>query len=279
MQNNKEETTVIYRWNPWIGCHKISQGCKNCSSAQFFEANYYQTIQLDLGNFDLPLQRKSNGQLYIPKNSKVAVQFNGDFFIQEMDFFRPFLWNIIKIRSDCQFIISTKRPERIKENLPKDWHNGWDNVVIGCTAETQELIDKRVPIYLDVPLKKYQILAQPLIEQLDFSKYLSSIDAIIAEGEFVVDELFIPLTRPCNYKWVKSLHDQCKKTNTDFIFTLSGCRWINENGQEETVSPYGWDMRERIKEYNFNIGQLFDFNTNQYELAFINKEENNQGQE
>lgn len=35
-------------------------------------------------------------------------------------------------------------------------------------------------------------------------------------------------------------------------------------------------MQERIEKYNFNIGNLFDFNTNKYEVISIDKEEEGQ---
>lgn len=273
MNQNKEEPTYIYKWNPWIGCHQKSTGCQNCSSAQDFPC-YYQTIQLDLGNFDLPLQRNKKGQYYIPQHSNIALEFNGDFFIEDMDFFRPYLWNIIKARSDCLFITSTKRPERIKKCLPKDWNQGWKNIIIGCTAETQELVEERLPIYLSIPMKKYQVLTQPFIQAINLTKYLPKIDAVIAEGEYINKEQLYPLVRPCDYKWVKDLQEQCIKFNVDFIFTLSGTLWINENGVLELISPQGWDMKDRIQEYNFNTGNLFGFNTNNYQFIGINKEEN-----
>ena len=269
---DNEQVTYIYKWNPWIGCHKISEGCYNCSSSQSI-GDYYSTINLDLGNFDLPLQRNKQGQYYIPQNSVIALEFNSDFFIQDMDFFRSYIWNIIKARSDCYFITSTKRPERIEKNLPKDWGQGWDNILIACTIEKQKLIDSRLSYYLNIPMKRYEILAQPLIEALDFSKYLNKIDAITAEGQFLIDELYIPLARPCKYEWVKSLYDQCKKTNTNFTFTMTGNKWINPQGQEEIISPYGWDMRDKADKYNLNIGKLHNFNSHHYEFKYINKEE------
>ena len=46
----------------------------------------------------------------------------------------------------------TKRPERIADNIPTDWGKGWEYVIIAVTCENQEMADKRLPIYLSLPL-------------------------------------------------------------------------------------------------------------------------------
>lgn len=281
MQNKNQMS--YYKWNPWTGCHRKSEGCKNCYGKQFFGQNFFQTIQLDLGNFDLPLQRNSKGQYYIKENSFIALEYNSDFFLSDMDFFRPYIWNIIKARSDCYFYISTKRPERIKECLPKDWGQGWNNVDISCTVETQEIVNERLPIYLSVPLKNYKILAAPLLEEINIEKFLQTnkINSVSTQGEYAIkDTPLIMSIRPCNYKWVKSLYDQCKKYNIAFCFALTGNYWINEKGEEEILSPYGWEMVNRAEEYNFSSKNMLNLPGNRRTGGFIfpNKEENNQGQ-
>lgn len=276
MNLNKNKEINYYKWNPWMGCHQKSQGCKNCYGGQFFGLDFFQTVQLDLQNFDLPLQRNSKGQYYIKENSFIALEYNSDFFLSEMDFFRPYIWNIIKARPDCYFYISTKRPERIKKCLPKDWGDGWDNVDISCTAETQSLIEKRLPIYLQVPLKTYKIIIAPLLEEVHIEKFLQTkkINTVSTQGEYAIDDILKYNLRPCNYKWVKSLSDQCKKYNTDFAFALTGIWWINENGEQEQLSPYGWDMTERAESYNFSTINMLNLPSARTSFAVVNKEEN-----
>ena len=276
MQNKEEKKLAqIYKWNPWTGCHKKSTGCLNCSSAQAYGKSYYQTIKIDLGNFDLPLQRNKKGEYYIPKNSFIALEYNSDFFIQDMDFFRPYIWNIIKIRNDCHYYISTKRPERIKQCLPKDWKQGWNNVDISCTAETQQIAEERLPIYLKIPLRQHQVLIEPLIEPVDISKFLATgkIDNVDTQGEYIINSDYYYLARPCNYQWVKSLANQCKKYNVNFSFSVTGNKWINEKGQQEILSPYGWTIKDRANDYNFATGNVLDLPTDYYNFVYIIKDE------
>ena len=270
----------FYRWSPWLGCHPISQGCKYCTGKQIMQ-NFSQTIQLDLGNFDFPLQRNKDGQYYIPKNSYVALEYDGDFFTQDMDFFRQYIWNIIKIRSDCYFYTTTKRPERIEKCLPKDWGQGWDNVDISCTVENQQSLEKRLPIYLNLPLKHYKIMACPLLEELDFSNFLSlnKIENINVGGEYAVfDNPLVCQIRECHYDWVKKIADQCKNFNIKFNFTRVGNYWINENNKQEFFSPYEQIQQiNRAKSYNFSTCQLLNLPLN-YLQSFKYPKEQEQGQ-
>ena len=274
MNQNEEKLTQLYKWNPWIGCHKKSTGCLHCASAQELGQSYHQTIKLDLGNFDLPLQTNKKGQYYIPLNSYIALEYNSDFFIQDMDFFRPYIWNIIKYRQDCTYFISTKRPERIEKCLPKDWNNGWDNIDISCTAETQELIEQRLPIYLNLPLKTYRIICSPLTEKVTLSNFLINykIDSVSCQGEYILNHNLLHLTRPCKYEWVKNLANQCKQYNIPFTFSVTGTKWINKNNKVEYLSPYGWTIKDKATECHLSTGNLFNMPTDYYNFINIQKE-------
>lgn len=267
----------IYKWNPWTGCRKYSEGCKLCSSSSFYP-NYYTDITLSLCNFDLPLQRNKQQEYYIPLNSYVAVEFNSDFFLPDMDFYRPYLWNIIRARPDLKFRIVTKRIDRVKDHLPIDWGDGWDHVYLDCTAENQKQADYRLPIYFTLPLKHYNILTEPLIEDINlesiFKQYHSKIETIFVEGEFCLPPHNLEDCRPCNYKWVKHIADQCKWYNINFSFDLTGTKWINELGELILVPPYSDGMEQLAKATNLTTGRIFGLKHNDsYELLEVNKEE------
>ena len=267
-----------YKWSPWIGCHAKSEGCKFCTGKQT-KQDFDTTIQLDLGNFDLPLQRNKKGQYYIKKGAYIALEYNSDFFIQDMDFFRPYIWNIIKARSDCYFYTTTKRPERIKQCLPKNWGKGWDNVDISCTVENQQRLEERLPIYLNLPLKHYKIMACPLLEELDFSNFLKQqkIQNITVGGEYaVIDHPLVCSLRECKYTWIRKIADQCKQYNIDFYFSRTGSYWINENNKEEFFGIYDIEQQiQRTKSYNLSTtNNLLSLPVDYFQdFRYINKEE------
>ena len=44
-----------------------------------------------------------------------------DFFLEEADPWRAEAWDIMHQRSDVVFFLLTKRPQRVRECLPRDW--------------------------------------------------------------------------------------------------------------------------------------------------------------
>lgn len=75
-----------YYWNPWKGCHKISEGCHNCF--MFYQSSQKgidpeQIIKSD-DDFDLPIQINDNGEYKIPSGSILRVCMNSDFFFQKL---------------------------------------------------------------------------------------------------------------------------------------------------------------------------------------------------
>ena len=160
-------------WSPWRGCKKYSSGCLHCyihkgdAKRGVDTSNIVKTKQ-----FDLPILKDKNGN-YKMKAGLVYLCFSTDFLLEEADCWRPDCWRMIKEREDCHFLFLTKRISRLQNSLPPDWQDGYDNVTICCTIEDQESADKRLPIFNSLPIKHRVITAQPLIEMIDISNYLS----------------------------------------------------------------------------------------------------------
>jgi hypothetical protein len=68
----------------------------------------------------------------------------------------------------------TKRPERIADHLPADWNDGWNHVTIAVTCENQRMADKRLPIYLSLPVKHHAVMIEPMLSSVNFKPYFSS---------------------------------------------------------------------------------------------------------
>lgn len=101
-------------WNPWHGCHKISEGCEHCY--MYFQdgkrgidtAKVFRTE-----NFAMPLQRKRDGSFKYPSGMEMYVGLSTDFFVEEADVWREEAWRIIRSRPDMIFRLLTKRAHRI----------------------------------------------------------------------------------------------------------------------------------------------------------------------
>ncbi len=212
-------------WNPWHGCRKISEGCRNCYMYFLDErrdkhgADVYRT-QL----FDYPLRRSRSGGYKVKSGELIRVCMTSDFFLPEADTWRMEAWNIIRQRPDVKFFLLTKRPERVAGALPPDWGDGWDNVWFNVSCENQQMADARLPLLLELPFRHKGFMAAPLIGGLDVEKYLASgcIEQVIAGGENYGG------CRPCDFDWVRSLSEQCKRHDVRFCFIETGTRFVKD---------------------------------------------------
>ncbi len=117
----------------------------------------------------------------------------------------------------------TKRIDRFLECVPDDWGEGYDNVVVGCTVENQEMADYRLPIFLSLPIKHKSIIASPLLTAMNLMPYLDeTIEEVSVGGESGVE------ARPCDYDWVLALREQCIAKDVPFRFHQTGARFIKD---------------------------------------------------
>ena len=106
-------------WNLWHGCHKLSAGCKHC---YVYRGDSKRGIDSALvaktKNFDLPVQKKRNGEYKIASGAFVYTCFTSDFFLDDADKWRAQAWEMIRTRSELKFLVITKRIDRLQEKVP-----------------------------------------------------------------------------------------------------------------------------------------------------------------
>lgn len=213
-------------WNPWHGCTKISEGCQNCymyflDRKRGMDGSRVFRTQ---SGFSYPLQKGRDGRYKIQSGELIRVCMSSDFFLNEADVWRGETWRMIKSRSDVKFFLLTKRPERVREALPADWGDGWENVFFNVTCENQKRADERIPLLLELPFKHKGIMTAPLIGSIEIGKYLATgqIEQVITGGENYDG------ARPCNFDWVKSLSEQCRTHDVTFCFIETGTEFIKD---------------------------------------------------
>lgn len=200
-----------YYWDPWMGCQKVSEACKNCF------IKYHNSFMPK--DFDcIPFAHDAK------PGSVVVTSLSTDFFLKEADEYRSVAWDTIKKHPDLIFLLITKRIERVEKCLPMDWGEGYENVIISVTIENQQRADQRLPILAKIPAKHKWITCSPLLESIDITTYLhlNFIEHIECCGE-KGDTSVIRETR---YEWVKALSDQCKKYGVRFSFMQIGHKFI-----------------------------------------------------
>lgn len=212
-------------WNPWHGCHKLSAGCMHCYVYRGdLKRGIDSSIVTQTKNFNLPVQRKRDGEYKIPSGTMIYTCFTSDFFVEDADAWRMEAWEMIRERSDLRFMMITKRVDRFYEVLPPDWGSGYDNVTICCTVENQDRADYRLPIYKTLPILHKIIICEPLLESVELSPYTIGdwIEQVVVGGESGLD------ARICDFDWVMKLRHVCEQQGVSFWFKQTGARFSKD---------------------------------------------------
>ena len=218
-------------WNPWQGCHKVSQGCKNCYMFTD-KARYGQqpdiVVRSKDATFYAPLEWEKQATLTREPHRVFTCSWS-DFFIEEADAWRPSALLIMARTPHLTYQILTKRPERIQIAIDQwnaAYHGGvpgwpFPNVWLGVSVENQATADERIPWLLKTPAALRFVSYEPALGPVDFTKvclsdgdflgpYLHSLgldtclDWIICGGESG------SRARPCNLAWLRSVVKQCQ---------------------------------------------------------------------
>ena len=206
-------------WNLWHGCHKKSEGCKNCYVYRRDESiGKDSNVVYKTKSFNMPIQKDRKGNYKYPSGSEFMTCFSSDFFVEEADAWRQDALDMIKERSDCTFFLITKRPERIMKAMnPKEY----PNLAIACTMENQKRVDERLPIYMSIDMLYHGIMIEPMLEEIDLEKYdLDRVNQISVGGESGEN------ARIVNFDWIKKIHDLCKEKGISFYFHQTGANII-----------------------------------------------------
>ena len=228
-------------WNPWHGCTKYSEGCRNCyvyRQDEMFGRD--STICKKTNDFNLPIKKDRRGNYKVPSGSLIMTCFSSDFLLSDADSWRDECLEMMKTRSDCMFYFFTKRIERLNFSVP-------DNVIVGCTCENQKMADYRLPIFKKLNIKYKTIILAPMLEKMDISKYLGSdIYEVNVSGESGSN----PGVRILNYDWVLDIRNQCIKANVNFGFHQTGARFIKDGKEYRIERKY---QIEQAKKANIDF--------------------------
>lgn len=214
------EKGMSVSWNPWHGCHKVSEGCRNCYVYRTDERHQKDSsIVYKTADFDLPMRKNRMGQYKIAPCEMVYTCFTSDFLVEQADAWRKIAWEMMRYRMDLTFFFITKRIDRLQECLPDDWGTGYDNVVICCTVENQQMADYRLPIYMQAPIKHKIIVCSPLLGPINLRPYLTpQIQQVSVGGESGNE------ARVCDYSWVLDIRDQSADAQIPFFFQQTGAK-------------------------------------------------------
>lgn len=228
------DTTKIawcdHTFNPWMGCVKVSDGCKHC---------YAETLLSRRGSAygnRLPLwgpAKTATRQVTSASYWRKPHGWNRDadragvrrrvFSGSLCDVFedhpipnatRATLWQLIAATPALDWLLLTKRPERIAECLPPDWGDtGWANVWLGTSVEDMR-VARRADHLRQVPAVVRFISYEPALGPLD-DLDLTGLDWVIYGGESG------PGYRAHDLAWPRAMRDKCRAAGVAWFYKQS----------------------------------------------------------
>ena len=172
-----------HTFNAWIGCTKVSEGCRNCYAARDNEHWKWNGGAWGPGalrkvtgraNWREPLKWARAARAAGVREKVFCNSLSDTFDAEAPHLARKDLWLLVGDTFDAldwQFV--TKRPERIREVMDEDGLNSGFFELCKCwlltTTEEQPTADLRIPYILDIPAAVHGVSAEPLLGPLDLS--------------------------------------------------------------------------------------------------------------
>jgi protein gp37 len=208
-------------WNPAWGCTKIGPGCDNCYAEKLASRYGFDVWGPDKSrrtfgdkHWNEPVNWNKKAR-ETGKRIKVFCASMCDVFENHpiIDGLRDRLWNLIRETQWLDWQLLTKRPNRIKENLPNDWLGGYENVWLGTSVESGDFA-WRADFLRELPAVIKFISCEPAIGPLD-NLVLDGINWVIYGGESG------PNFRDHDINWARNLRIRCLEANVAFFYKQS----------------------------------------------------------
>lgn len=230
--------------NFWWGCHKVSQECRFCYIASIMKRGGYEPFQgpMRTKSWSNPL-RWDRAAEREGRRARVFTCSMSDFFHPGADQWRAEAWEIIRECRNLDWLILSKRPERIFAQLPPDWGDGYPNVWLGVTAGCSSSLS-RVDTLVSIPAAVRFVSAEPLLERIDLRPYLSKLDWVITgcerarKGE----------RRLMNLDWVREIDRHCRDFGVNHFFKqyyIDDAGVPCEDGRLDGIIRQSWPAASR----------------------------------
>ena len=256
-----------HTFNAWIGCAKVSAGCKNCYAEVETFARRSRANGIELWGENASRHVTSDAYWKDPlawnraaekdrEHRRVFCSSMSDVFEdrKDLDVPRARLWKLISETPWLDWLMLTKRPENAVRlwtmaaiaaqelDSKKDAPVWQPTVWLGTTAEDQERANERIPHLLRVPAAVRFLSCEPLLGPVDLTRFF---DAWAVMGETRLEPARRPNwvigggesgpgARPCDLAWLRSLRDQCKDAGVPYFNKQIGTR------PEMSPGPISW---------------------------------------
>lgn len=271
-QNSAIEWTD-HTFNPWIGCTKVSDGCKFCYAETLMDHRYSKVkwgpqgerVRTSPANWKKPLQwnkqAKAEGRRYRVFCASLADVFEDNEQVRE---WRWDLWDLIEMTPNLDWLLLTKRPENVIEftkrwssEMPKSLGFWPDNIWLGTSVENQATANARIPHLLRIPATVRFLSVEPMLGPVDledlafeaagpeWAGYNPLVDWVICGGESG------PQARPMSVMWSGRLWQQCRDAGIPFFMKQLGSAEAGRMGlSDKKGSDWSeWPGSMRVREF------------------------------
>lgn len=246
-----------HTFNPWIGCEKVSPGCKNCYAEAYDKrvGGVPKAQRNPNGNGEAELRwgpkapRTRTSAAYwrqplkwndaaisapLGVRPRVFCASLADVFEDRTELvpWREDLFGLIAATPHLDWLLLTKRPENIarlwpglyrRESLltqcPPPSANAWPNVWLGTTAENQEEADRRLPHLQALDASVLFVSVEPQLELVQLRKAIVTGRAI---DWLICGGESGHGARPFDVHWARSLREECSALSIAFFMKQLG---------------------------------------------------------
>lgn len=218
-----DETIIAWTdatFNPWMGCSKVSDGCKHCYAETLTKNRMGLSLWGPSGERQVTKtwgnpRRWDRAALAAGESARVFCASLCDVFEDHptANATRPALWDLVRACPHLDWQILTKRPQRIVECLPADWGDGWPHVWLGTSIEDMRVAE-RAEHLRRVPAAVRFVSYEPALGPLD-DLDLRGIDWVIYGGESG------PGYRPHDLAWPRVMRDRAAREGWAFFYKQS----------------------------------------------------------
>lgn len=256
---NSHISWTDHTFNPWMGCTKVSPGCKHCYAETLMDTRYGKVkwgkgnprVRTSDANWKLPLRWNRDADQEggdHPNRPRVFCASLADWLDEEV----PIEWladllMLIQDTPNLDWLLLTKRPEnfetRIDEATERSHGEGWQsmwtqgdapaNVWVGTSVEDQRRAQDRIPALMKIPAKVRFLSVEPMLEAIDLysafktcwempCKYRNWREAPVEEVKWKMQAL-LPAGREQRVHWVICGGESgqgCRAMNLDWARSL-----------------------------------------------------------
>lgn len=250
MAENSKIGWTTHTFNSWMGCTKVSPGCKFCYAEELMDHRYGKVVwgkgnprqRTSVANWRKPIQWNKQAQLSGERTFVFCASLADVFDAEVEQAWRDDLWALIESTPNLTWQLLTKRPENVMGMVPETWKVRFPiNVWLGTSVENQETADERIPHLLETTAQTRFLSCEPLLGPLDLSgRTVESVwfDAeyanlnpmlaeLVAEEGWWINWVIVggesgAQARPMDIEWARDIRNQCVSAGVPFFMKQLG---------------------------------------------------------